>query len=488
MGLGAGSTPGKVQTYAARSCLTRGARAPRRSGQVGVTRSDRPFHGLPIAAAGEVAPFGANEPSASHNIAAESHSCGTRLQRSPLRQGVHEIPRSHLCIVIRPPRMPRWRHRYFLIPRRKQSTYIMLSILGLATKVPDYTMSPDEAIAMSDDCVCRNEREARILRTIFKRARIENRHLCVPYSTAYDWVPIPPRELSDDHPPSCGPTTAERMQLYAEHSKPLAVASAKAAIGASRLEPPDISHLVTVSCTGFESPGVDVELIETLGLRSTVERIHVGFMGCHGAINGMRAALAVTTAEPNSHLLLVATELCSLHFCFSWEPERLLGNALFSDGSAAMVCGGTAGVGDNDDWQITATGSCLIPNSRHAMTWRIGDFGFDMSLSSEVPDLIKRNLRPWLQAWLNKNDLSIEEIGSWAIHPGGPRIVDAVEESLALPPETTKVSREILRTHGNMSSPTILFILERFRRDDAARPCVALGFGPGLVAEAALIR
>ncbi len=350
-------------------------------------------------------------------------------------------------------------------------------------------MSPEEAIVMSDDCVCRTEREARILRTIFKRTRIANRHLCVPYSTAYDWVPVPPRELSGDElEASRGPTTAERMQLYAEHAAPLAVSSAESALAAAQIGPREISHLISVSCTGFEAPGVDVALIEQLGLPATVERIHVGFMGCHGAINGMRAALGVTAAEPDAHVLLVATELCSLHFCFSWDPERLLGNALFADGSAAMVCRGSQLNGNEDEWQVVATGSCLIPDTRDAITWRIGDFGFEMSLSSEVPELIKTHLRPWMQAWLDKNGLAIDQIGSWAIHPGGPRIVDAVEESLSLPSHATRISREILRSHGNMSSPTVLFILDRFRQENSPRPCVALGFGPGLVAEAALIR
>ncbi|MEM8678917.1 MAG: 3-oxoacyl-[acyl-carrier-protein] synthase III C-terminal domain-containing protein, partial [Planctomycetota bacterium] len=213
-----------------------------------------------------------------------------------------------------------------------------------------------------------------------------------------------------------------------------------------------------------------------------------GFMGCHGAINGMRAALGLTAADPNANVLLVATELCSLHFCFSWHPERLLGNALFADGSAAMVCRAASPTNEADAWQVAATGSCLIPDSREAITWRIGDFGFEMSLSSEVPDLIETHLHPWLASWLDKHQLSIEEIKSWAVHPGGPRIVDAVEQSLGLQPEATHRSRDVLRTHGNMSSPTLLFILERLRLAEAPRPCVALGFGPGLVAEAALIR
>ena len=341
-------------------------------------------------------------------------------------------------------------------------------------------MSADDAISMSTDCVCRTERDARILRTIFRRTRIDKRHLCVPYSTAYKWVPVPPSQMSvAEADASRGPTTAERMQLYAEHSAPLAVRSATSAIASAKVSPREITHLISVSCTGFEAPGIDVELMDQLGLSATVERIHVGFMGCHGAINGMRVALGVTAADRTANALLVATELCSLHFCFSWEPERLVGNALFADGSAAMLCKGCESeAGEELRWRVAATGSCLFRDSRDAITWRIGDFGYEMSLSNEVPELIKANLRPWLQAWLEQHELSIADVGSWAIHPGGPRILDAVEESLGLSSEATRVSRGILRSHGNMSSPTVLFILEQISSRGVRPTMRRTGFRP----------
>lgn len=359
------------------------------------------------------------------------------------------------------------------------------SILGFGTAVPGHPMSAEEAVRMSKDCVCRDERQVRLIRAVVRQTQIDRRHLCVPHSIAYQWVPVPPSQLPDEEAEtSRGPTTGERMRLYAEHAGPLALAAAGSAIASSSVLPGELTHLITVCCTGFEAPGFDIELIDRLGLPATVERIQIGFMGCHGAINGLRAALGITAADPAARVLLCATELCSLHFCFSWEPDRILGNVLFADGSAALVCGQTAE--PDRDWQVAATGSCLIRNSRDAITWRIGDFGFEMSLSNRVPELIQEHLRPWLASWLDRQGLSIAEVGSWAIHPGGPKIVDAVAEALDLPADATRTSREILREHGNMSSPTILFILDRLRRQYAKRPCVALGFGPGLVAEAAL--
>ncbi len=280
-----------------------------------------------------------------------------------------------------------------------------------------------------------------------------------------------------------GPSTGFRMQMYTELAPALAERAASEALARSEVLPRDITHVITVSCTGFMAPGIDVELIGRLGLSPTVERTHVGFMGCHGAINGLRVARGLVAAEPQAKLLLCAVELCCIHFCTHWEPNRIVGNAVFSDGAAALVGSGER---DENEWQLAACGSCLIPESTDAMRWAVGDHGFEMTLSPRVPDLICDHLRPWLTAWLDRQGLTLGDVASWAVHPGGPRILSAVEESLDLPREATAMSREVLAEYGNMSSPTVLFILDRLRQSNAPRPCVALGFGPGLVAEAAL--
>jgi predicted naringenin-chalcone synthase len=208
-------------------------------------------------------------------------------------------------------------------------------------------------------------------------------------------------------------------------------------------------------------------------------------MGCHGAINGLRVANAFAGSDPEARILLCATELCSLHYHYGWDPEKMIANAIFGDASAAVV-GIPSGQAPKDAWKVAATGSCLIPDSAQAMTWSIGDFGFQMTLDKRVPGLIARHLRPWLEGWLAQQDLRLGDVGSWAIHPGGPRILGAVEEALGLDSEQTAVPREIFAAYGNMSSPTVLFIVERFRQRRAALPCLALGFGPGMVAEVVL--
>src|SRR5205085_4734747 len=251
------------------------------------------------------------------------------------------------------------------------------------------------------------------------------------------------------------------------------------------ISPQQITHLITVSCTGFAAPGVDVQLLSSLGLPNETQRIHVGFMGCHGAINGLRAAHALAALPSTGHVLLCAVELCSLHYRFQWDPERMLGNVLFADGAAALVC--RKAQAEHTGYRVAATGSCLIPDSTDAISWRIGQHGFEMSLSARVPDLIAQHLRPWLSGWLERQGTSLDEIRSWVVHPGGPRIVSAVEESLHLASDATALSRQVLAEYGNMSSPTVLFILQRMRERQAAGPCVVLGFGPGLMAEVALL-
>jgi predicted naringenin-chalcone synthase len=275
------------------------------------------------------------------------------------------------------------------------------------------------------------------------------------------------------------------MAHYEAEALPLAERAARAALDASGVRAGDITHLVTVSCTGFAAPGFDIGLMKRLGLPATAERTHVGFMGCHGGLNGLRAAAAYTGSDPSARVLLCCVELCSLHFHYVWDPKRLVANALFADGASALV-GVPETAAPAGAWVRRASGSCLFPDSESAMTWNIGDHGFDMTLSSRVPNLLRAGLRPWLEGWLARHGLRVEDVATWAVHPGGPRVLTDIEAALGLPEGTTAVSREVLSECGNMSSATVLFVLQRLLRRGAPAPCVALGFGPGLVAESAL--
>jgi predicted naringenin-chalcone synthase len=369
-----------------------------------------------------------------------------------------------------------------------------LAIVGLGTALPRFPFSQKDAAGVISSFFCQTEEQRRLLPVLFRRAGVRRRHSVLaersaeegPIQTFYS-----PSSGSEDG----GPSTSRRMEVYRRESIPLACEAAQQAFNQTDVKPADLTNVITVSCTGFTAPGLDVALIKRFGLKPTISRLHVGFMGCHGVFNALQVASAI--AAPNSHarILICAVELSSLHLHYGWDPDSIVPHALFADGAAALVCTSSrhiaaSGASDRsgDDWNSDTFGSCLFPDSEHAMTWNIGDHGFVMTLSADVPDMISRNLRPWLEGWLLRNDLHIGDVKSWAIHPGGPRILTAVRDCLGLDDNAIADSQCVLADHGNMSSPTVLFILERLRGRNASRPCVALSFGPGLIAEAAVFR
>ena len=359
-----------------------------------------------------------------------------------------------------------------------------LSVIGIGTAVPPHSIAQPKAAELAKAFCCRTEEQARLLPVLYERTRVDRRGSVLLDGTNGSGLRqsfFPPLVGETD----LGPTTEQRMQRYAREAPGLALSAAQRAIAESHLTAAHLDHLITVSCTGFVAPGADIALIKGLGLPSTISRTHIGFMGCHGAFNGLRIASALVDAQPQARVLLCAVELCSLHFRYGWDPGQVVANALFADGAAAIIAV-AASQSTAKEWQVAASGSNLFPDSEEAMAWTVGDHGFEMKLSARVPALLGSHLRPWLERWLGQNGLALQEIRSWAIHPGGPRILNTVAACLQLSDEETAASREILAEYGNMSSPTILFILERLRRQGAPRPCVALGFGPGLAAEAIL--
>ena len=362
-----------------------------------------------------------------------------------------------------------------------------LRLSGMGTAVPPRVLKQGEAAEASRAFCAADARQARALGMLYGRSGVDTRNTVVmraDQGTLEERVPFYPAASGPD---DLGPTTGQRMAWYETEAPPLAEAAAQRALDDASTPVDAITHLVTVSCTGFFSPGLDAALIDTLGLPRTVHRTHVGFMGCHGALNGLRVAASQAEAgEAEARVLLCAVELCSLHFAYGWDPEMMVANTLFADGAAAIV-GMPVKNGESPEWSVQAQGTFLMPGSGDAMSWRIGDHGFRMTLSAAVPEMIRTHLGGWLEGWLKQQGLGVEDVGSWAVHPGGPRILESVENALALENGLLDVSREVLRRHGNMSSPTVLFVLERLRKAGAALPCVALAFGPGLVVEAMLV-
>lgn len=381
---------------------------------------------------------------------------------------------------------------------------VVIAGIGIAT--PVQSIAQTDAVALAQTlCTPADQQprlQTRLLPILYGRSGVRRRGsvLLEPAEGAsLTQSFFPPSDGDHDR----GPTTEQRMARYAQEAAPLAQEASRRALGDAGCDTRAITQLVTVSCTGFLAPGIDIALIKRLDLPDTVGRTHIGFMGCHGALNGLRVASALVAADPTARVLLCAVELCSLHFHYGWDPEQMVANALFADGAGAMVIAAehqrvrhsavtlmvtasSDGRDVPDAWRVAASGSCLVPDSQDAMTWRIGDHGFEMTLSPRVPSLIGSSLRPWLVGWLERRGLALSEVRSWAIHPGGPRILEAAAQALGLTAAATAVSAQVLAECGNMSSSTMIFLLERLRRSGAPRPCVALGFGPGLVVEAAL--
>jgi|AGTN01.2.fsa_nt_gi Predicted naringenin-chalcone synthase len=355
----------------------------------------------------------------------------------------------------------------------------MTQINGLGTALPKNSFSQEECLNHALKFSAFAKREEQVLRRLYSRTDIDQRGSCI--AERVDELAVASFFHEPESASDRGPGTADRMRRYNQFAKQLSLASSMNALKNARTNAQDITHLVTVSCTGFGAPGFDINLARELNLSNNIFRTHVGFMGCHGTLNALRVAQGFLAAQPQAKVLLCSTEICSVHFQYGKNTWDVVSNSLFADGSAALVLSNSEGRCSYQDSR-----SSIVPNTEDAMTWNIGDHGFTMSLSPNVPSLIEEYLPLALKDWLATHDLLIEEIASWAVHPGGPRVLDAVQRSLALDSDAMNASRNVLSRYGNMSSPTVLFILDKLLKSENPLPCVALAFGPGLTLEAAL--
>lgn len=409
---------------------------------------------------------------------------------------------------------------------------MVTSIVGLGVCAPNFKLTQEEAFASAQHYCGGSDRQKRALRHLYSRSMIETRgvvldknsnklfsnvvddELSVVHSkcnASRNNLSGAARELSSDLSTASGlskeffpvpqsiedlgPTTGERMSRYEREVASIALKACENAfedvrrVGSSDVrrafKPSDIAAIVTVSCTGFYSPGLDIEIIDKLGLKRSVSRTNIGFMGCHGAMNGLRVADALAKASgSDGYVLLCAAEICSIHFHYGWNSDNLLANSLFSDGAAAMILAPSA---SDENWCVQNSASYVVPHSLDAMSWKIENNGFSMTLSPAVPALIQNNLRVWVETWLSSMGLEMSDIQAWAVHPGGAKIVEAVGHSLELPDSALSYSLGVLKELGNMSSPTVLFILEKIRASVGCVPTVVLAFGPGLTIEAAYL-
>lgn len=327
---------------------------------------------------------------------------------------------------------------------------------------------------------------ARMIRHVFRRSGIHTRH-----SVLRDFANATNAELfredSDGH--LIEPTTQARNRVYGQHAAPMSVELARRLLADSDFRPAEVTHVITATCTGFVNPGPEMAVIQELGLAPTVERYNLGFMGCYAAIPALRMARQFCQARPDAVVLVVCLELCSLHMQMRSDADSILGNALFADGAGAALVSARRPAPGRAALRLDGFLSALAPEGRGDMAWEIGDRGFNLVLSSYVPDIIGSNIRRIVGDLLVPRDLLPADIDLWAVHPGGKSILDKFEESVRVVPEQLADARAVLRDCGNMSSATILFVLQRmFRRiNNTPQRIAALAFGPGLTIECGLL-
>ncbi len=271
---------------------------------------------------------------------------------------------------------------------------------------------------------------------------------------------------------------AERSRLFADHSVALGRQAGLACLDRAGRRSREVDAVVAVSTTGVATPSLDALLIEPLGLRPDVLRLPIFGLGCAGGALGLARAAALAKAMPGAHVLLVVVELCTLTFRpEDRSPANVVATALFGDGAAAALLST-----DADGPAISAWGEHTWPDSLDIMGWRITDDGFGVLFSRDIPSLVARELRPVAERWLAGLGLARRDVGAWACHPGGAKVVAALEETLALPPGSLDVERAVLRDHGNMSAATLLYVLERRLARPLPARMAALALGPGFTA------
>ncbi len=364
------------------------------------------------------------------------------------------------------------------------------ALLSLGSALPPHVLGQAEARDLYLAQPGTDRLAQRLVRTVFGAAGVERRHTVLP-----ELVDAGARDGSVYLAPDgrmLAPLTGARNRTYVEHAPGLFAAAARDALArCPGLDPAQVTDVVTVSCTGFFAPGPDYRLVRDLDLDPAVRRSHIGFMGCHGALVGLRQARAIAAADPDAVVLVVAAELCSLHLRPARDADAVRGAALFADGAGAALVSCRRPGGAEPLLALDRFSTLVLPDGEQEMAWTIGDEGFEMVLGAAVPRVIEGSVHAALEALLTGPEGAVDpgSITDWAVHPGGPGILDKLERTLGLPPRALDASRAVLAERGNMSSVTVLHVLDRVLGGlpaGAERTVCALAFGPGLTVESAL--
>lgn len=358
----------------------------------------------------------------------------------------------------------------------------MSTIVSIATALPSYRHEQNDICSFADNIYCTNEADSRKLNYLYRHSGIQTRYSVIPdyslepaerqfYSTSADLEPFPCLD--------------KRMKWYAAHAAALSVKAIRQCIS-GRISSDEITHLITVSCTGMSAPGLDLEIMETMGMPRNIFRTSVNFMGCYAAIHALRLADAICRSQ-QANVVIVCTELCTLHFQKENTIDNITSTILFADGCAAVLL-----QQDDDPLKgivINKFFSDVAFKGKNDMSWKLSSRGFLMTLSGYVPDLVKEDFDSLVSGALDHASLRKSDITHWCIHPGGKKILEAIENSVSLQPEDLRYSYRVLNDYGNMSSPTILFVLQKIfdelLHDPGSKKAniFAAAFGPGLTME-----
>lgn len=352
-----------------------------------------------------------------------------------------------------------------------------------AHRIPQMQIADFMAAALQFD-----EQDTRKLRALYRVSGIGQR-----YSVLQDYT----RQNGDftfyPNTPTLEPfpTVQQRMDEYRKYAVELSEDAIRSCLTqAASVSLPDITHLITVSCTGMYAPGLDIELVEKLGLSPCVQRTAVNFMGCYAAFNAIKLADAICKSSPEAKVMLVCTEICTIHFQKHAQQDHLVSNALFGDGAAAVLMQGQPN--EEVSLELQSFHCDLAPAGKRDMAWHIGDTGFEMTLSSYVPDLIKKGIKELTERLLQGLKTTVSEIKLFAVHPGGRRILEVIEQELGMSRNDNRFAYQVLREFGNMSSATVLFVLKELMdsltTEEQDEPVLSFAFGPGLTLESMLLK
>ncbi|HJS56246.1 MAG TPA: type III polyketide synthase [Chitinophagaceae bacterium] len=354
----------------------------------------------------------------------------------------------------------------------------MSKILSIGTAVPEHRHEQQRIFEFMSRVYAISETEKRKLKFLYKHSGIQTRYsVLADYSLpASEWKFFIPTENLEPFP-----SIEKRMKTFREQAAPLSLKAIQDCLKGSQNR--SITHLITVSCTGMSAPGLDLELIELLKLPNTIWRTSVNFMGCYAAIHGLKMADAICKTDANANVLIVCIELCTLHFQKKYTPDNISSGILFSDGAAAILVSGNQ---EMEGMSIDSFYSSVSFKNKQEMVWEMSSTGFLLTLSGYIPELIEEDFGHMVDDALEKTDLKKEDITHWCIHPGGKKILEAVHNSLQFTNGQLQHCYDILNDYGNMSSPTILFVLKRIRQSLHSKQrnnIFGAAFGPGLTIE-----